>query len=65
MDHPLESPKTSFEAHLGKVHDGTNECSVGDIVLISETRPLSKTKRWELKAIKQKSLKLDNQVLGE
>ena len=48
-----------------KVHDGTNECSVGDIVLISETRPLSKTKRWELKAIKQKSLKLDNQVLGE
>ena len=48
-----------------KVHDDTNECSVGDIVLISETRPLSKTKRWELKAIKQKSLKLDNQVLGE
>jgi len=48
-----------------KAHDSDNECSIGDIVLISETRPLSKTKRWELKEIKQKSLKLDNQVLGE
>ena len=48
-----------------KVHDSTNECNVGDLVLISETRPLSKTKRWELKEIKQKSLNLDNQLLGE
>ena len=42
-----------------KVHDDSNECGVGDIVLISETRPLSKTKRWELKEVKQKSLKFD------
>jgi small subunit ribosomal protein S17 len=48
-----------------KVHDQGNECGIGDIVLISETRPLSKTKRWELKEIKQKSLKLDNTALGE
>ena len=48
-----------------KAHDSNNECSVGDIVLIRETRPLSKTKKWELKEIKQKSLKLDNKVLGE
>jgi len=48
-----------------KVHDDNNECNIGDLVLISETRPLSKTKRWELKEIKQKSLKLDNQALGE
>ena len=40
-----------------KVHDSTNECNVGDLVLISETRPLSKTKRWEVKEVKQKSLK--------
>ena len=32
-----------------KVHDDSNECGVGDIVLITETRPLSKTKRWKLK----------------
>lgn len=48
-----------------KVHDDSNECGVGDIVLISETRPLSKTKRWELKEVKHKSLKLAKQVTGE
>lgn len=29
-----------------KVHDEENECRVGDRVRIRETRPLSKTKRW-------------------
>lgn len=29
-----------------KVHDEENECKVGDRVRIRETRPLSKTKRW-------------------
>ena len=47
------------------VHDSTNECNVGDLVLISETRPISKTKRWEVKEVKQKSLKLDNKGFGE
>ncbi|MDR0555671.1 MAG: 30S ribosomal protein S17 [Holosporaceae bacterium] len=27
-------------------HDEGNECKVGDGVLIGETRPLSRTKRW-------------------
>jgi small subunit ribosomal protein S17 len=31
-----------------KAHDNNNECNVGDMVLIRETRPLSKTKRWRL-----------------
>ena len=29
-----------------KVHDEKNECKVGDIVRVVETRPLSKRKRW-------------------
>jgi small subunit ribosomal protein S17 len=29
-----------------KVHDEENKCVVGDRVRIQETRPLSKTKRW-------------------
>ena len=29
-------------------HDENNECKIGDTVLIMETRPLSKTKRWRL-----------------
>jgi small subunit ribosomal protein S17 len=31
-----------------KAHDPENTCGVGDLVRISETRPLSKTKRWRL-----------------
>jgi small subunit ribosomal protein S17 len=35
-------------------HDGKNECSIGDIVKIMETRPLSKTKRWRLVEVVEK-----------
>ncbi len=31
-----------------KAHDPENECQEGDRVRIKETRPLSKTKRWEI-----------------
>ena len=34
-----------------KAHDEENACNVGDKVLIVETRPLSKTKRWSIKEI--------------
>ena len=36
-------------------HDEKNDCIMGDIVLISETRPLSKNKRWEVKQILTKT----------
>ena len=36
-------------------HDEKNECNVGDTVLIMETRPLSKTKRWRLVQIVEKA----------
>jgi small subunit ribosomal protein S17 len=34
-----------------KVHDEANESRTGDRVLIEETRPLSRDKRWRLRAI--------------
>jgi small subunit ribosomal protein S17 len=34
-----------------KVHDEENQCKEGDRVRISETRPLSRTKRWTLAEI--------------
>jgi small subunit ribosomal protein S17 len=37
------------------VHDERNECRIGDRVLIEETRPLSKLKRWRLKEIVEKA----------
>jgi small subunit ribosomal protein S17 len=40
---------TKFHAH-----DEKNECSIGDIVRIMETRPLSKTKRWRLVEVVEK-----------
>src|SRR5499433_2392978 len=36
-------------------HDEKSEAKVGDRVRIEETRPLSKTKRWRLVAVVQKS----------
>jgi small subunit ribosomal protein S17 len=30
------------------VHDEKNECNIGDLVKIMETRPLSKNKNWRL-----------------
>ena len=35
-------------------HDPQNLCSVGDIVVIEESKPLSKLKRWRIKSIQNK-----------
>ena len=37
------------------VHDEKNDCQVGDTVLIMETRPLSKTKRWRVVQIVERA----------
>lgn len=34
-----------------KVHDEHDECKIGDLVEIVETRPLSRGKRWRLKRL--------------
>ena len=38
-----------------KAHDEQNECRVGDIVRVMETRPLSKDKRWRVVEIGEKA----------
>ena len=38
-----------------KAHDENNECRVGDIVRVMETRPLSKDKRWRVAEIVEKA----------
>ena len=37
------------------VHDENNECGVGDVVEVMETRPLSATKRWRLVSVVEKA----------
>ena len=38
-----------------KAHDENNEAKIGDIVMIMETRPLSKDKNWRLVKIVEKA----------
>jgi len=38
-----------------KAHDPENQCRIGDKVLIIETRPLSRGKRWAVKSIIEKA----------
>ncbi|MCL2556182.1 MAG: 30S ribosomal protein S17 [Firmicutes bacterium] len=52
--HPLYK-KTINKTTKFKAHDENNECGIGDIVQISETRPLSKEKRWRLVSIIEKA----------
>lgn len=39
-----------------KVHDENNECNIGDVVEIEETRPLSKDKNWKLVSIVKRNI---------
>lgn len=43
--HPIYK-KTVSRTKRYKAHDEDNSCKVGDRVRITETRPLSRTKRW-------------------
>jgi small subunit ribosomal protein S17 len=38
-----------------KAHDPENSCAIGDKVLIAESRPLSRDKRWKLREILEKN----------
>lgn len=48
--HPVYK-KTVSRTKRYKVHDEANRCHVGDRVLISETRPLSRHKTWTVAEI--------------
>ncbi len=54
VKHPLYGKVIRRTSKL-KVHDEANIAGVGDRVLISETRPLSATKRWRLVEILEKA----------
>ena len=43
--------RTKFAAH-----DDRNDCQIGDKVLISESRPISKTKRWRVVKVVEKAV---------
>ena len=52
--HPLYK-KIIKSTYRLKAHDEKTECGIGDRVLVMETRPLSKDKRWRLVEIIEKA----------
>ena len=52
--HPLYK-KVIRRSYMVKAHDETNSAGIGDLVVISETRPLSATKNWRLVEIVEKA----------
>jgi small subunit ribosomal protein S17 len=56
--HPIYKKyiKRSTKVHA---HDEKNECGLGDVVRVSESKPFSKTKNWALLEVVEKSVSID------
>ena len=54
VKHPLYG-KIMKRTYKLKAHDEENQCGIGDVVRVMETRPLSKDKRWRLVEIIEKA----------
>ncbi|MBC6906599.1 30S ribosomal protein S17 [Saccharophagus sp. K07] len=54
VKHPVYGKYVSRSSKL-KAHDENNECRIGDLVTIAESRPISKTKSWKLVKIEERA----------
>lgn len=54
VKHPVYGKYVSKSTKI-KVHDENNECNIGDLVTIAESRPLSKTKSWALVKVEERA----------
>ena len=63
-EHPLYG-KRIRRAKKYVAHDAENTCRIGDEVRIRETRPLSKTKRWELVEVVRRAPVFGSDTPGE
>ncbi len=58
--------KTVVKTSKYKAHDENNECNIGDIVEIEETRPLSKEKNWKvISIVKKNTLKVEETQISK
>lgn len=53
VKHPLYGKFITRSTKL-HAHDEANECNIGDVVTVVESRPLSKLKTWALKSIDER-----------
>ena len=63
-EHPLYG-KRIIKAKKYVAHDEENVCGIGDQIRIRETRPLSRTKRWELIEIVRKAPVFSSEARAE
>lgn len=54
VKHPLYNRRMKQTTKL-KAHDEENSCHIGDTVLVMETRPLSRDKRWRVVEIVERA----------
>lgn len=54
VKHPLYG-KVIRKSKKFHAHDENNEYGIGDVVVISECRPLSRTKTWKVSALVEKA----------
>jgi len=57
VKHPLYGKYITRSTKL-HAHDEKNECAMGDVVSIRESKPLSKTKTWMLQEVVEKAVQL-------
>jgi small subunit ribosomal protein S17 len=55
--HPLYNKRITRTSKF-QAHDENNTCQEGDLVRIEETRPLSKRKRWIVREVVERAVKL-------
>jgi small subunit ribosomal protein S17 len=48
-----------------KAHDEENRCQVGDVVIIAESRPISKEKRWVVREIVKETIGPGLEVMAD
>src|SRR3954471_402325 len=55
--HPLYHKRITRTSKF-QAHDANNECKIGDVVRIEETRPISKNKHWIVREIVERSIQI-------
>lgn len=54
VKHPVYGKIISRSTKI-KAHDENNDCRIGDLITIAESRPISKTKSWTLVKIEERA----------
>lgn len=57
VKHPLYGKFMTRSTKL-HAHDEKNECNIGDVVTIIESRPMSKTKTWVLESVDERAAQI-------